>query len=185
MHTISPFHSLEQFVKIAKEMVDAGADSICIKDMAGLLTPYNAYDLVKALKENVKVPIQLHTHYTSGVASMTYLKAEAGCDIVDCAISPLAMGTSQPPVEPLVATLQGTPYDTGYDLSLLSEIADYFRPLREEFLSSGLLNPKVLGVDINTLLYQVPEECCQILSPSLSKRVRKISSWKFSMKCRR
>lgn len=156
-YTISPFHDLEQFVKDAKGMVEAGADSICIKDMAGLLTPYTAYDLVKALKENIKVPIQLHTHYTSGVASMTYLKAiEAGCDIVDCAISPLSMGTSQPPVEPLVATLKETPYDTGYDLNLLSDIANYFRPLREEFLTSGLLNPKVLGVDINTLLYQVP-----------------------------
>ena len=125
--------------------------------MAGLLTPYAAYDLVKALKENVKVPIQLHTHYTSGVASMTYLKAiEAGCDVVDCAISPISMGTSQPPTEPLVATLQGTPYDTKYDLNLLSEIAEYFRPLREEYLTSGLMDPKVMGVDINTLLYQVP-----------------------------
>lgn len=156
-YTISPFHDLEQFVRDAKGMVEAGADSICIKDMAGLLTPYTAYELVKALKENIKVPIQLHTHYTSGVASMTYLKAiEAGCDVVDCAISPMALGTSQPPTEPLVATLQGTPYDTGYDLNLLSEIADYFRPIREEYLSSGLLDPKVMGVDINTLLYQVP-----------------------------
>jgi len=138
-------------------LVEAGADSICIKDMAGLLTPYKAYDLIKALKENIKVPVQLHTHYTSGVASMTYLKAiEAGCDIVDCAISPFALGTSQPPTEPLVATLQGTPYDTGYDLNLLSEIAEYFRPLREEYLASGLLDAKVMGVDINTLLYQVP-----------------------------
>lgn len=156
-YTISPFHDLEQFVRDAKGMVEAGADSICIKDMAGLLTPYKAYELVKALKENIKVPIQLHTHYTSGVASMTYLKAiEAGCDVVDCAISPMAMGTSQPPTEPLVATLQGTPYDTGYDLNLLSEIADYFRPIREEYLASGLLDAKVMGVDINTLLYQVP-----------------------------
>jgi len=156
-YTISPFHDLEQFVKDAKGLVEAGADSICIKDMAGLLTPYTAYELVKALKENIKVPIQLHTHYTSGVASMTYLKAiEAGCDVVDCAISPMAMGTSQPPTESMVATLQGTEYDTGYDLKLLSEIADYFRPLREEYLSSGLLNTKVIGVDINTLLYQVP-----------------------------
>ncbi|AGC68097.1 pyruvate carboxylase subunit B [Thermoclostridium stercorarium subsp. stercorarium DSM 8532] len=156
-YTISPFHSLEQFVKDAKKLVEMGADSICIKDMAGLLTPYNAYELVKALKENVKVPIQLHTHYTSGVASMTYLKAiEAGCDVVDCAISPMSMGTSQPPTEAIVATLQGTPYDTGYDLKLLSEIADYFRPLREKYLKSGLLDTKVLGVDINTLLYQVP-----------------------------
>jgi len=156
-YTISPFHDLEQFVKDAKGMVEAGADSICIKDMAGLLTPYKAYDLIKALKENIKVPVQLHTHYTSGVASMTYLKAiEAGCDVVDCAISPMAMGTSQPPTEAIVATLQGTEYDTGYDLKLLSEIAEYFRPLREEYLASGLLNAKVIGVDINTLLYQVP-----------------------------
>lgn len=112
-YTISPVHDLEHFVKIAKDLVDLGADSICIKDMAGLLLPYPAYELVKALKENINIPIQLHTHYTSGVASMTYIKAiEAGVDIVDCAISPLAMGTSQPPTEPLVAALKGTPYDT-------------------------------------------------------------------------
>ncbi|HEY8420263.1 MAG TPA: oxaloacetate decarboxylase subunit alpha [Thermoclostridium sp.] len=156
-YTISPFHSLEQFVKDAKKLVDLGADSICIKDMAGLLTPYRAYELVKALKENIKVPVQVHTHYTSGVASMTYLKAiEAGADVVDCAISPLALGTSQPPTEAIVATLQGSKYDTGYDLKLLSEIADHFRPLREQYLKSGLLDTKVIGVDINTLLYQVP-----------------------------
>ena len=125
--------------------------------MAGLLTPYVAYDLVKAMKETVKIPIQLHTHYTSGVASMTYLKAiEAGVDVVDTALSPLAMGTSQPPTEPLVATLQNTPYDTGLDLTKLSDIADYFRGLREKYLASGQLNTKVMGVDINTLLYQVP-----------------------------
>jgi oxaloacetate decarboxylase alpha subunit len=156
-YTISPFHDLEQFVKDAKGMVEAGADSICVKDMAGLLTPYVAYDLVKALKENIKVPIQLHTHYTSGVASMTYLKAiEAGCDVVDCAISPMAMGTSQPATESIVAAIKDTPYDTNYDLKLLSEIADYFRPLRDEYLSSGLMDTKVMGVDINTLLYQIP-----------------------------
>mgnify|MGYP000871692862 FL=1 len=156
-YTVSPFHSLEQFVKDAKTFVEMGADSICIKDMAGLLVPYQSYELVKALKENVKVPIQLHTHYTSGVGSMTYLKGiEAGVDVVDCAISPLAMGTSQPPEEPLVATLQGTPYDTGYDINLLSEIASYFISLREKYLSSGLLNTKVMGVDVNALIYQVP-----------------------------
>ncbi|NLO40325.1 MAG: oxaloacetate decarboxylase subunit alpha [Ruminiclostridium sp.] len=156
-YTISPFHDLEQFVRDAKGMVEAGADSICIKDMAGLLTPYKAYELVKALKENVKVPLQLHTHYTSGVASMTYLKAiEAGCDVVDCAISPMAMGTSQPPTEPMVATLQDTPYDTQYDLNLLSEIAEYFRPIKEQYMASGLMDAKIMGVDINTLLYQVP-----------------------------
>jgi len=134
-----------------------GADSICIKDMAGLLLPYAAYELVSSLKQHIKVPIQLHTHYTSGVASMTYLKAiEAGADIVDCAISPMAMGTSQPPTEPLVATLKGTEFDTGLDLSKLSEIAEYFRPIKEKYVASGLLDVKVMGVDVNTLIYQVP-----------------------------
>lgn len=156
-YTISPVHTIETFVQMAKELEEMGADSICIKDMAGLLLPYTAYDLVKAMKETVKIPIQLHTHYTSGVASMTYLKAiEAGVDVVDCALSPLSMGTSQPATEPLVATLKDTPYDTGYDLDLMSEIADYFRPFREEYLKSGLMNPKVMGVDVNTLRYQVP-----------------------------
>ncbi|MDP4093149.1 MAG: oxaloacetate decarboxylase subunit alpha [Bacillota bacterium] len=156
-YTISPVHSNEMFVKDALRLVDMGADSICIKDMAGLLVPYAAYELIKALKESVKVPIQLHTHYTSGVASMTYLKAiEAGVDVVDCSISPMAMGTSQPPTEPLVATLKNTQYDTGLDLELLSEIADYFRPIKEKYIASGLLDVKVMGVDVNTLKYQVP-----------------------------
>lgn len=156
-YTTSPFHSTEKFVEDAKTLVSMGADSICIKDMAGLLIPYAAYDLVKALKENVNVPIELHTHYTSGTGSMTYLKAiEAGVDIVDTAMSPLALGTSQPPTEPLVATLQGTEYDTGLDLGKLSEIADYFRPIREKYLKSGQLDPKMLGVDVNALIYQVP-----------------------------
>lgn len=156
-YTTSPFHSLDQFVKDAKTLENMGADSICIKDMAGLLTPYDAYNLVKALKENIKVPIELHTHYTSGIGSMTYLKAiEAGVDIVDCAISPLAMGTSQPPTEPLVATLQGTPYDTGYDLNKLNVIAEYFTKLKDKYLASGLLNTKVMSVDVNALIYQVP-----------------------------
>ncbi|MGI6085009.1 MAG: oxaloacetate decarboxylase subunit alpha [Acetivibrionales bacterium] len=156
-YTVSPFHSLEQFVKDAKTFVEMGADSICIKDMAGLLVPFKSYELVKALKENVKVPVQLHTHYTSGVGSMTYLKGiEAGVDVVDCAISPVAMGTSQPPEEPLVATLRGTSYDTGYDLNLLSEIASYFTALRDKYLANGLLNTKVMGVDVNALIYQVP-----------------------------
>jgi oxaloacetate decarboxylase alpha subunit len=156
-YTISPVHDLEHFVKIAKDLVDLGADSICIKDMAGLLLPYPAYELVKALKENIDIPIQLHTHYTSGVASMTCLKAiEAGVDIVDCAISPLAMGTSQPPTEPLVATLKDTQYDTGYDLSLLSEIADHFKSIKEKFIENKLLDFKVMGVDVNVLKYQVP-----------------------------
>ncbi len=156
-YTISPVHNTDFFIKLAKEFENSGADSICIKDMAGLLTPYAAFDLISKMKKSVKIPLELHTHYTSGVASMTYLKAiEAGVDVVDCAISPMALGTSQPPTEPLVATLQGTEYDTGMDLDILTQIAEYFKPLREKYLASGLLNTKVLGVDINTLKYQVP-----------------------------
>ena len=142
---------------MAKRIEDMGADSICIKDMAGLLVPYKATELVEALKDGSKLPIQLHTHYTSGVASMTYLKAvEAGCDIIDTAISPLALGTSQPATEVMAKTFEGTEYDPGFDQNLLAAIADYFRPMREEWLKSGLLNPKVLGVNVKTLLYQVP-----------------------------
>lgn len=125
--------------------------------MAGLLTPYGTYDLVKALKETVNIPIQLHSHYTSGLASMVHLKGiEAGVDVIDTAISPLAMGTSHPATESMVAALQGTEYDTGLDLKALTEIRDFFTPLREKYIKEGLLNPKMLGVDANTLLYQVP-----------------------------
>jgi len=155
-YTISPVHNIDIFVKDALTLREMGADSICIKDMAGLLLPYVAYELVKALKET-GLPVQLHTHYTSGSASMTYLKAiEAGCDIVDCAISPLALGTSQPPTETLVAALKGTGYDTGMNLDNLTRIADYFKPVREEYLKTGLLDDKVMGVDVNALIYQVP-----------------------------
>jgi oxaloacetate decarboxylase alpha subunit len=134
-----------------------GANSLCIKDMAGLLVPYKADELVRELKSVVDIPIELHTHYTSGVASMTLLKAvEAGCDIIDTAMSPFALGTSQPATEVMVETFKGTPYDTGLDQGILAEIADYFRPMRDEALESGLLNPKVLGVNIQTLRYQVP-----------------------------
>lgn len=156
-YTTSPVHTLELFVKDAKLLESMGADSICVKDMAGLLLPYAAFDLVQALRKNIQIPIALHTHYTSGVGSMTYLKAiEAGVDIVDCAISPLSMGTSQPPTESLVATLKGTQYDTGLDLNKLSDIAEYFKPLREKYIENGLLDTKMLGVDVNALKYQVP-----------------------------
>ncbi|MGL4345517.1 MAG: oxaloacetate decarboxylase subunit alpha [Cellulosilyticaceae bacterium] len=156
-YTLSEVHTLEYWVKLAKEIEEMGANSICIKDMAGLLVPYEAERLVGALKKAVDLPIQLHTHYTSGVGAMTYLKAvEAGCDIIDTAMSPFSMGTSQPATEVLVETFRGTPYDTGFDQKLLSEIAEYFRPMREKALASGLMNTKVLAVDINTLLYQVP-----------------------------
>lgn len=156
-YTLGDAYTLEYWTDIAKEIEEMGANSICIKDMAGLLLPYKATELVTALKETVKIPIQLHTHYTSGVASMTYLKAvEAGVDVIDCAMSPFALGTSQPATEVMVETFKGTPYDTGFDQNLLAEIADYFRPYRDECLESGLLNPKNLGVNIKTLLYQVP-----------------------------
>ena len=156
-YTLGEAYTLDYWKDIAKRIEDMGAHSLCFKDMAGLLLPYEATELISALKETVSIPIQLHTHYTSGVASMTYLKAvEAGVDVIDTAMSPFALGTSQPATEVMVETFKGTPYDTGFDQNLLAEIADYFRPMREEALKKGLLNPKVLGVNIKTLLYQVP-----------------------------
>ena len=156
-YTLGDAYTLDYWTDMAKKIEEMGADSICIKDMAGLLLPYKASELIGAMKSVTKLPIQLHTHYTSGVASMTYLKAvEAGVDVIDTAMSPFAMGTSQPATEVMVETFKGTPYDTGLDQNLLAEIADYFRPYRDECLASGLLNPKVMGVDIKTLLYQVP-----------------------------
>ncbi len=156
-YTLGDAYTLEYWTDIAKRVEDMGANSLCIKDMAGLLTPFEADRLVRALKSATSLPIELHTHYTSGVASMTYMKAiEAGVDIIDTAISPFALGTSQPATEVMAEAFRGTEYDPGFDQMLLKEIADYFRPLREEALKSGLMNPKVLGVDIQTLLYQVP-----------------------------
>ena len=156
-YTLGDAYTMDYWKETAKRIEDMGAKSLCIKDMAGLLTPYKATELVTALKESVSIPIDLHTHYTSGVASMTYMKAvEAGCDIIDTAMSPFALGTSQPATEVMVETFKGTPYDSGLDQELLSEIAEYFRPLREEALESGLMNTKVLGVNIKTLMYQVP-----------------------------
>ncbi len=156
-YTTGPVFNIEYYTNYAKQLEEAGADSICVKDMAGLLTPYGTYDLVKALKETVKVPIQVHTHYTSGLGSMVLLKAvEAGADVVDTAISPLALGTSHAATESIVAALQGTEYDTGLDLEALSNIAKYVSRLREKYIESGLLNPKMLGVDGKTLIYQVP-----------------------------
>ena len=140
-YTLGDAYTLDYWKEIAKRIEDMGADSLCIKDMAGLLTPYQADELVHALKEGTSLPIDLHTHYTSGVASMTYMKAvEAGCDIIDCAMSPLALGTSQPATEVMVETFRGTPYDTGYDLNLLAEIAAYFAPIREEALKLSLIH---------------------------------------------
>ncbi|MFA5638567.1 MAG: oxaloacetate decarboxylase subunit alpha [Anaerovoracaceae bacterium] len=156
-YTISPVHTNEVFVNLAKEMEQMGADSICIKDMAGLLDPYNTYDLVKSIKAAIKVPLELHTHATSGMGSMSYLKgAEAGVDIIDTAISPFGEGSSQPSTEPMVATFRGTRYDTEMNMDLLNDTAAYFKPIRDKYIQEGLLDPKLLGVDINTLRYQIP-----------------------------
>ncbi len=156
-YTTSEVHTVDYFVNYAKQLESAGADSICIKDMAALITPYAAEQLVTALKKNVKVPIQMHTHYTSGLASMVMIKSiEAGVDIIDTAASPLALGTSHAPTESMVAALQGTPYDTGLDLKKLDVVRAHFAKLRDKYLENGLLDPKMLGVDANTLIYQVP-----------------------------
>lgn len=156
-YTLGDAYTLEYWENLARDVDNLGADSLCIKDMAGLLLPKEATELVGALKRGTSLPIEMHTHYTSGMASMTYLKAiEAGADIIDTASTPLAMGTSQPSTEVMVAALQGTEYDTGLDLDKLIEISNYFQPYREECIKSGLLSTKVLGVDIKALKYQVP-----------------------------
>jgi len=156
-YTISPVHTNEVFIELAKSIESMGADSICIKDMAGLLDPFNTYKLVKDIKSAIKIPLELHTHATSGMGSMAYLKAaEAGVDIIDTAISPFGEGSSQPSTEPMVAAFKGTEYDTGMDMNALDKIAEYFKPIRDKYIESGLLDPKLLGVDINTLMYQIP-----------------------------
>ena len=156
-YTVSPVHNEDYFVELAKKLEKMGADVICIKDMANLLLPFDAYSLVKRLKESVKVPIHLHTHNTTGTGDMTYLMAvQAGVDIVDTALSPFANGTSQPATEALVATLKGTPRDTGLDLTALNDLAAYFRTVADNMKAEGILDPKVLNVDTKTLVYQVP-----------------------------
>lgn len=156
-YTISPVHNLDYFVDLSKKLVGMGADIICIKDMANLLLPYDAYNLVKAIKAEVNVPVHIHTHNTTGTGSMTYLKAvEAGADIIDTALSPFANGTSQPGTESLVATFRNTPWDTKLDINLLNEISKHFKKVADRLKEEGVLNPKVLNVDVNTLIYQVP-----------------------------
>ncbi len=157
-YTTGPVFTNEYYVEYAKRIADAGADSICIKDMAALLTPYETASLVKAIKEAVpEIPIQLHTHYTSGLASMCLLKGiEAGADAIDTAISPLALGTSHAPTESMVAALQGTEYDTGIDIKALEEVRTYFMTLRDKYFKQGLLDHKMLAADAKALIYQVP-----------------------------
>lgn len=156
VYTISPFHKIDTFVKVAKDLAERGADSICIKDMAGLLAPYVAYELVKRLKEEVSVPIHLHSHYTSGMASMCYLKAaEAGVDIVDCALSPFALGTSQPATEAIVAAFEGHERDTGLKKEALFPIADHFRAVKKSVAETFKLNTAI-DIDTKVLSFQIP-----------------------------
>lgn len=156
-YTTSSVHTLDYYVELCKTLEKLGADSICIKDMAGILTPYSAYELVKRLKEAVKIPLALHTHCTSGIANMTYLKAiEAGVDIIDTAISPFSEGTSQPATESMVLTLKDSPRDSKLNIDLLGEIADYFKPIKEKYRENGIFNPKVMDVEPKSITYQVP-----------------------------
>ena len=156
-YTLSPVHNNEYFANYARTLQEMGAHSICIKDMAGLLTPYSTAELVAALKKDIDIPVDIHSHYTSGLASMSILKGiEAGADIVDTSISPLSLGTSHMPTESLVAALQGTEYDTGLDLKKLNVVRDHFAKVRQKYVDNGRISHKMLGVDANTLLYQVP-----------------------------
>lgn len=157
-YTISPVHTIEYYVDVAKKLAELECDSICIKDMAGMLAPKPAYELITTLKKEVGLPVHLHSHSTSGMVMMTYLRAcDAGVDILDTAFSPLAWGTSQPPVESVVAALKGTPYDTGLNLELLHEIAEYFQELREKYYDPlKLINPKSERVDPSILIHQIP-----------------------------
>lgn len=156
-YTISPVHTIEYYKNLAMEMQEMGADSIAIKDMAGILLPYRAYELVKELKKVINVPIEVHTHNTAGLGAMTNLKSiEAGVDIVDTAISPLSGGTSQPTTESLVRTLAGTEYDTGINLEILKEVAEYFKPIRKKYLDKGTLKPQALFTEPNIVEYQLP-----------------------------
>ena len=157
-YTISPVHTIKHYVEIAKRLAELDCDSVCIKDMAGMLAPQDAYELVTALKKDVGLPVHLHCHSTSGMAMVTYLRAcDAGADMIDTAFSPLAWGTSQPPVESVVAALKGTSYDPGFDMDLLNEIAEYFRELREKYYDPlKLINPKSERVDPSIIIHQIP-----------------------------
>lgn len=169
-YTLGDAYTLEYWENLARDVESLGADSLCIKDMAGLLLPQAGYDLVKALKKGTSLPIEIHTHYTSGMASMTYLKCvEAGADIIDTASTPFALGTSQPSTDVMVKALEGTEFDTGIDVNKLIEVSKYFEPYREECLKSGLMSTKVLGVNVNTLRYQVPGGMLSNLISQLDK----------------
>ncbi len=171
-YTTSPIHNTEYFVNLAKDMEKMGADSICIKDMSGILLPYPAEELIREMKKVISIPIEIHSHFTSGIANQTYMKSiEAGADIIDTAISPLGNGTSQPATEPMIASLEGSPYyPSDINMELLLEVSDYFKGLRDRYLEEGLLNTKVLNVDVNTLIYQVPGGMLSNLVSQLSSQ---------------
>lgn len=156
-YTTSPIHNLENYAKMGKELENMGVASICIKDMAGIMGPQEAYDLVKTLKESVKIPVFLHTHSTTGLGPITYVKAiEAGCDGIDCAISSFSGGTSQPSTETLNYALKQTGHSTGLNEKVLKDINDFFKPLKAKYISSGLMDAFVMGTDTDALVYQVP-----------------------------
>lgn len=156
-YTISAVHTIDYYTALAEELSEMGADSICIKDMAGILTPKVATELIPAIKKVINVPLNIHTHATSGISQMTYMASiEAGADIIDCAISPFSEGTSQPPTESMGLVLEELGYNTGLNVFKLEEIADYFKPVRDKYLLSGELDPKMMGVDPKALIYQVP-----------------------------
>ncbi|WP_296970640.1 oxaloacetate decarboxylase subunit alpha [Tepidanaerobacter sp. EBM-38] len=167
VYTISPVHNNDYYVNMAKQLEEMGIDSLCIKDMAGLLAPYDAYELISRLKKEIKIPIQLHSHYTSGMASMTYLKAiEAGVDVIDTALSPFALGTSQPPTETMVAVLRNTPYDTKLDLEFISSISDYFKQVRGNYKIDSIITM----VDTMVLNYQIPGGMLSNLTSQLKQQ---------------
>jgi pyruvate carboxylase subunit B len=154
-YTISPVHTVEKYVELAKQLEELECDSLCIKDMAGLLSPNDATHIISAMKKEISIPISLHCHCTSGMAPMSYMAAcGAGVDVLDTALSPLAWGTSQPPTETVVAALKGTPYDTGLDLGAFEEVVDYFKALKEKY--RGILDPISEQIDTNVLIYQIP-----------------------------
>ncbi|HBM76227.1 MAG TPA: oxaloacetate decarboxylase subunit alpha, partial [Clostridiaceae bacterium] len=156
-YTISPVHDTQYFIKLAKVLEEMGSDSICVKDMSGLLLPNTCYELIKGLKESVKVPVYLHSHCTTGVAPMSYIEAiRAGVDGIDTAIAPFSSGTSQPTTESMYYTAVDMGIDTGLDINVINEISEYFTPIKEEYIKSGLLDPKVMSVNTNALKYQVP-----------------------------
>ncbi|MBQ4652146.1 MAG: pyruvate carboxylase subunit B [Oscillospiraceae bacterium] len=156
-YTTSPVHTLEKYVDMVKEMAQMGVGSVCIKDMAGILSPKSAYDLVSAIKDSVELPVVVHTHSTTGLAFMTYLKAvEAGADVIDTAISPFSGGTSQPATETLAFALRELGYEVNLDDKVLLQMADYFKPIRAEFLADGTLNPISMATDTQCLTYQIP-----------------------------